>query len=110
MKYSPLAVHCSSLCLDVIFREDFSRMSDANIHAFFPDICDLIDERLQTPIWDVPYSHQLPFIVSRKMVVLLCYLKRHPEEVDAARILYEINDVIGTATKRIVSIRKNDPS
>ncbi|CAH0536592.1 hypothetical protein [Vibrio marisflavi] len=45
MKYSPLAVHCTSLCFDVIQNESFKSLTTKDIRGFKEDVYALLRER-----------------------------------------------------------------
>ncbi|ANS87407.1 hypothetical protein VSVS12_03707 [Vibrio scophthalmi] len=45
MNYSPLAIHCASLCLDVIQAAKFEKLNHGDIDKFHDDIYRLIKER-----------------------------------------------------------------
>lgn len=45
MNCSPLAVHCASLCFDVIQRDDFETFSHQDIQGFYDEVYQLVCER-----------------------------------------------------------------
>lgn len=54
MKYSPLAIHCTSLCFDVIQNRDFKMLTHDDIEGFRSDIYALILCRAHL----VPFRHE----------------------------------------------------
>jgi hypothetical protein len=95
MKYSPLTVHCTSLCLDVVYRPEFSQLNEGDIKGFYPEVYEMVYERLQTPIIECSQVDLLSESVTRKIIAVLCYLKDHPECIDSGRILYALDELIG---------------
>ncbi len=53
MKYSPLAIHCTSLCFDMIQDSNFKHCRHADIDAFRDDIYALVRER--TSSWSYAF-------------------------------------------------------
>lgn len=45
MNYSPLAVHCTSLCFDIIQDPRFTRLNQEDINAMYMDVYQVIRER-----------------------------------------------------------------
>lgn len=45
MNYSPLAVHCTSLCFDIIQDPNFTLLNHEDINAMYKDVYLLIRER-----------------------------------------------------------------
>jgi hypothetical protein len=94
MKYSPLAVHCTSLCLDVVSRSDFAQLSERDIKAFYPDVYQMVFERLQEQRPQYSDVELLTTCVTRKVLAVLCYLNDHPESIDSGQILYVLDEII----------------
>jgi hypothetical protein len=94
MKYSPLAVHCTSLCLDMVSHDGFTRLSESDINAYYPDVYQLVYERLNSSMMASVDTSMLSVRVARKIMSLLCHLSHHPEEMDSWRILYELDQTI----------------
>lgn len=96
MKYSPLAVHCTSLCLDVIYDEKFLCLNPDDIRNYYSDIYQMVYERIYSKGLNNTHLVSLSALVTRKILLVLIYYLHHPTEVEPGRMLYEMNDAIGS--------------
>lgn len=94
MKYSPLAVHCASLCLDIVLDDSFHHLSESNIYEFYQDVYDLVFCRVYEAHMTMEESSALSLTVTNRVMALLCYLTIHPTDIDSGRILFELDDAI----------------
>lgn len=68
MIYSSLAVHCTSLCCDIMQDEKFLSLSHDEINWLYDDVYGLIQERVE--LWPVKYPKEHEFIRSVTLGVL----------------------------------------
>lgn len=96
MIYFPLAVHCVSLCLDVIDDKHFLSLSQDDIINYYSDIYQLVYERIYSEGLNHTYLTALTTAVTRKIQLLLIYHLYHPTDINPERMLCEMDDVIGS--------------
>ncbi len=101
MKYSPLAVHCTSLCLDVAYSSLFSKLTDSDINDFYPDVYDMVYERLHTVHDKCEHIESKTENVTQKILGVLCFLNKHPENIDSERILCALENAISNRYRNI---------
>lgn len=68
MNYSSLAVHCTSLCCDIMQRDDFVSLAHDEINWLYDDVYGLIEER--TELWPDKHPKEHEFIHSVTLGVL----------------------------------------
>lgn len=68
MGYSSLAVHCTSLCCDLMQNENFISLSHDDINLLYEDVYCLLRER--TELWPERYPKEHEFIHSVTLGVL----------------------------------------
>ncbi len=96
MNYSPLSVHCTSLCLDVICDRTFLSLTQDDIRNHYPDIYRLVYERIDERGQNDAYLLLLSALITRKILAVLSHYLHHPCEVEVSHILLEIDDVVGS--------------
>lgn len=68
MNYSSLAVHCTSLCCDIMQNENFASLTHDDINWLYRDVYSLIQER--TELWPEEYLKEHEFVHSVTLGVL----------------------------------------
>lgn len=76
MNYSPLAVHCTSLCFDVIQSQYFDKLTIKEIEDFKSEIYWLLKER--ACMWPLRYPREHEFLdaVAQSIVNVLTQCRR----------------------------------
>lgn len=98
MKFSPLAVHCTSLCLDVISNEKFVFMTLDDIDDCYTDIYQMVYERIDSKETHSRYLETLTTLVTQKILVILVNALLHPSEIEPGRMLSDMDDTISSFT------------
>ncbi|QDF75271.1 hypothetical protein FGA12_08935 [Shewanella marisflavi] len=101
MRFSPLAVHCASLCFDVIQRNSFKDLSHIEIEQFYEDIYGLIQQR--TELWPERYLREHEFInsVTNGVLKALHICRDNPKTRYADWILSAIQSRINYSIKQL---------
>ncbi|PWI34722.1 hypothetical protein DI392_00080 [Vibrio albus] len=101
MKFSPLAVHCASLCFDVIQSNSFKELSHCEIEQFYEDIYGLIQQR--TALWPEHHQREHEFIDSVTCGVLkaLHICRDKPQARDAEWLLSALESRIDFSIKQL---------
>lgn len=102
MKYSPLAVHCTSLCFDVIQQTSFKTLNHDDIDGFHDDIYLLIRERTSLQPRSYQHEHQFLCCVTRGVLSVLHQCLNNPEARDSVWILSALESRIGLSVKTIL--------
>ncbi|KHT65595.1 hypothetical protein RJ45_00140 [Photobacterium gaetbulicola] len=78
MNYSPLAIHCTSLCLDIIQDPTFNHFNHEDINAMYMDVYELICER--TTLLPDQFERDNIFLsnVTNGVISILHQCYRHP--------------------------------
>ncbi|MDG3085384.1 hypothetical protein P7F88_04400 [Vibrio hannami] len=102
MKYSPLAVHCTSLCFDVIQKSSFKSMTRTDIEGFRSDIYLLIRER--TSLLPTRHKREHLFLchVTDGVIRVLQQCLNNPEARDSVWILAALESRINISIKTIL--------
>ena len=98
MKFSPLAVHCTSLCLDVISNEKFVFMTLDDIDDCYTDIYQMVYERIDSKETHSLYLETLTTLVTQKILVILVNALLHPSEIEPGRMLSDMDDTVSSFT------------
>lgn len=101
MKYSPLAVHCTSLCFDVIQQTSFNTMNHNDIDGFREDIYMLIRERSALLSRKNKREHEFLCHVTDGVICVLHQCLNNPEARDSVWILAAIESRIDISIKAI---------
>jgi len=101
MKYSPLAVHCTSLCFDVIQQASFNTMNHDDIDGFREDIYFLIRERSTLLPTKHKYEHKFLCHVTDGVICVLHQCLNNPDARDSVWILAALESRIDTSIKTI---------
>lgn len=86
MYYSPLTIHCTSMCLDMIQTQRLKTISHDQIDEYYDDVYDLIRERIDTFHTDKvkpSFLHSVTFEVLQTLHVC----KNEPQSRDAIFLL-----------------------
>jgi hypothetical protein len=102
MRYSPLAVHCTSLCLDVIQSYSFRRITHNDIDGFKDDIYLMICTRSSLMPNRHICEHQFASHVTDGILTVLHQCLNNPNARDSvwilaaleSRIAYSINTIL----------------
>lgn len=94
MKYSMLAIHCTSFCFDVMLMEGFFSMNEDDVQSMYEDVYSLIYERLVSIPNTADLIDGIVIAVTQKVLFLLWRTIRNPELIDSGQILREIDDTI----------------
>jgi hypothetical protein len=88
MHYSPLTVHCTSLCLDVVSDDKFHFISMSEIQSYKDDIYSLIIARMRlTASEPLQAEHLFICAVRDEILFVLLQCKRHQWAKDPGWIL-----------------------
>ncbi|CAM4386819.1 hypothetical protein VIAG107301_14325 [Vibrio agarivorans] len=100
MRYSPLAVHCTSLCFDVIQSQYFDDMTAEDIKQSKEDIYLLLKSRT----YMLPYQHwredMFLNMVANSVIEVLYQCRNHRSKRDAQWILCFVERQIDFAIER----------
>lgn len=101
MDYSPLAIHCTSLCCDIIQAQRFQKTSHQDIDWLYDEIYELIKQR--TELWPDKFRHEHVFIDSVTCGVLkaLHLCKDKPVNRDASWLLSAMQSRISFSLKQL---------
>lgn len=101
MNYSPLAIHCTSLCFDVIQTEQFKTLTHSEIDGFREDVYELVKER--SLLCPSQYGREHLFIshVTEGIIVVLKQCQRSRSARDATWILSALESRIEISIKTI---------
>ncbi|WED24059.1 hypothetical protein L3Q72_22780 [Vibrio sp. JC009] len=102
MKYSPLAIHCTSLCFDVIQQASFKTMDHDDIDGFREDIYMLIRERTSLFPKKHKREHQFLCYVTDGVIRVLHQCLNNPEARDSVWILAALESRIDISIKTIL--------
>nr|WP_321239974.1 hypothetical protein [uncultured Tolumonas sp.] len=94
MKYSMLAVHCTSFCFDIMLTEGFFSMNEDDIQSMYEDVHSIIYERLLSMPNTTDLIESIVIVVTQKILSLLWHLIRNPGLIDSGQILREIDETI----------------
>lgn len=101
MTYSALAVHCTSLCCDIIQNDDFSSLSHDDINWLYRDVYSLIKERIA--LWpDMhPIDHEFVASVTLGVLKALHYCKDSSMARNPTWLLQAIQSRITSTLERL---------
>lgn len=102
MKYSPLAIHCTSLCFDVIQRTSFKTLTHQDIDGFYRDVYDLICERAGLAPIQQYREHQFAVQVTDGVISVLHQCLNNPSARYSDWILAALESRIDTSIKVII--------
>ncbi|CAM3051978.1 hypothetical protein [Vibrio rarus] len=106
MSYSSLAVHCTSLCCDIMQDANFPSLTHDEINRFYDDIYGLVRER--TGLWSDKYANEHEFICSVTLGIIkaqhIC--KNSTEARDPSWLLAAMQSRIHSTCKRISKTAK----
>lgn len=102
MKYSPLAVHCTSLCFDVIQKTSFYKLGHDDIDGFHEDIYLLIRERASLLPERYKREHQFICHVTNEVLRVLHQCLSNPNARDSVWILSALESRIDISSKAIL--------
>lgn len=101
MIYSPLAVHCTSLCCDILQDEKFLMLSHEEINWFYDDVYELIQQR--TELWPNKHKKEHEFVHAVTLGVLkaLHFCKNSSKARNPAWLLQAMQSRISSTQKRL---------
>ncbi|MEZ8104543.1 MULTISPECIES: hypothetical protein [Vibrio] len=102
MKYSPLAIHCTSLCFDVMQRSSFKTLTHRDIDEFKDDVYALICERAKLMPTKQQREHQFASHVADGVISVLHQCLNNPSARDSIWILAALESRIDTSIKTII--------
>lgn len=102
MKYSPLAVHCTSLCFDVIEGRNFTHLSHVDIDGFKEDIYMLVCERTMLSPSKYRREHEFADYVASGVVCVLHQCLNNPAARDSTWILAALESRIELSIKTVL--------
>ncbi|MGY5612497.1 hypothetical protein [Vibrio brasiliensis] len=102
MKYSPLAIHCASLCFDVIQDGSFKMMKHADIDGFRDEVYVLIRERSLLAPKKYAREHQFISYITDGVLAVLHQCLNNPTARDSEWILSAIESRIDISIKTIL--------
>jgi hypothetical protein len=102
MKYSPLAIHCTSLCFDVIQQASFNKLNHDDIDGFHEDIYLLIRERASLFPERHEREHQFICHVTGGVLRVLHQCLNNPNDRDSIWILLALESQIDISIKTIL--------
>jgi hypothetical protein len=102
MKYSPLAIHCTSLCFDVIQQASFKTLNHDDIDGFRDDIYLLIRERASLQPSRYQREHQFLCYVTQGVLSVLHQCLNNPGARDSVWILSALESRIDLSVKTIL--------
>ncbi|WP_089139521.1 hypothetical protein [Vibrio rumoiensis] len=102
MIYSPLAIHCTSLCFDVIQSPYFESLALEDIVNFKPEIYWMLKER--TDMWPQFYHREHEFLeaISTGIVEVLSQCLKHRTARTTDWILVALENRIDGTIKQLV--------
>ncbi|GLT15353.1 hypothetical protein [Vibrio algivorus] len=94
MNYSPLAIHCTSLCFDTIQSQDFDKLTLEEIEEFKQEIYWLLRERAF--MWPHHYQREHEFLetVTMSIVGILTQCRIHRTARNTSWILFTLEKSI----------------
>ncbi len=94
MKYSPLAVHCTSLCFDVTQSQHFSKLNHEDIDAYRNELSQMIKERTRS--WSSSFEREDQFVndVTNGVILILHDCLNSGCKKDSEYILSRIEECI----------------
>ncbi|PFG58058.1 hypothetical protein ATG66_0587 [Vibrio sp. ES.051] len=102
MKYSPLAIHCTSLCFDLIQQASFKTLKHNDIDGFHEDIYLLIRERAALCPIKFECEHQFVCHVTNGVISVLHQCLNNPNARDSVLILSAMESRIDISIKTIL--------
>jgi hypothetical protein len=102
MKYSPLAIHCTSLCFDVIQQASFKTLNHDDIDGFRDEIYLLIRERASLQPNRYQREHQFLCYVTQGVISVLHQCLNKPGARDSVWILSALESRIDLSVKTIL--------
>ncbi|MDV7106166.1 hypothetical protein R3X26_17350 [Vibrio sp. TH_r3] len=102
MKYSSLAIHCTSLCFDVIEGRDFKRLTHIDIDGFKEDIYGLVCERSMLSPTKFRREHDFAEHVANGVVCVLHQCLNNPSARDSTWILAALESRIELSIKIVL--------
>ncbi len=102
MKYSPLAVHCASLCFDVIQQASFMTLDHNDIEGFREDVYYLVWER--TMMMPAEFERERLFLnyVTEGVISVLHQCLNNPDARDSVWILSALESRIDLSIRTIL--------
>ncbi|SBT11926.1 hypothetical protein [Vibrio celticus] len=100
MAYSPLAIHCTSLCCDILQARHFQQISHQDIDWLYDEVYELIKQR--TELWPDKFHHEHTFIdsVARGVLKALHICKNKPNARDPDWLLIAMQSRINFSLKK----------
>ncbi|MGO2510086.1 MAG: hypothetical protein ACTH6Y_14100 [Vibrio hibernica] len=94
MNYSPLAVHCTSLCLDIIQSQYFEKLTLEDIEQFKHEIYWLLKERACMYPQQYQREHEFLESVALSVVGVLSQCRKHRSARNSCWILVTLENSI----------------
>lgn len=106
MNYSSLAVHCTSLCCDIMQNEKFNSLSHDDINWLYDEVYELIAQR--TELWPNKYPKEHEFVRAVTLGVLkaLHFCKDSSKARNPTWLLKAMQSRISSTCKRLYEKRK----
>ncbi|GAD89546.1 hypothetical protein VHA01S_021_00400 [Vibrio halioticoli NBRC 102217] len=108
MKYSSLAVHCTSLCCDILQTEDFVFLTHDEINWLYDEVYELIQERME--LWPDTYPKEHEFIKSVALGILkaLHICKDNHKSGSPTWLLWAMQSRISSTYKRLCYLNQRE--
>lgn len=98
MKISPLTVHCASLCLDVVNRESFEKLTIVDIQNWQDELYSYIENRVEIDECSDEKQHLFITAVRDEVLMLLMLSKENSCARDPYWILEKLQREIALST------------
>lgn len=99
--YSPLTIHATSLCLDVIYHQDFKKRTLDELKGLMFDIAKMIYYRCNENRATIEFYSQLSEYLAAKIVEVLCYYRLATNLPDSAEIMRRLEQCIQQQNARL---------
>ncbi len=92
----PLAVHCASLCLDIIHNREFEELTHEQINGFYSDLCAMIEARSELTSSCYPRERLFTQNVAEGVIKALHICKDYPVKRDANWLILAMDSRINS--------------
>lgn len=103
MNFSSLAIHCASLCCDVMQRDDFLLLSHEQINHFYDEVYRLIKDRTELHPDTSSVEHEFIRSVTLGVLKALHICRDYAKARSATWLLKAMQSRISSTSKRLNS-------
>ncbi len=94
MNISPLAIHFTSLCLDVVHEKSFLNLNQRDINALYPDVKELVGNRIISWVGETKTSTIFVHQVTMAIISVLHSCRKKSGYRQANWIMYQFEKLI----------------